>query len=162
MPYPRPARYRLALPCALALLAAACASMRKASKRTAYIHQKTENFVYDRPCEKVWPDARQLLFRKGYSIRDSGGRGQMTLETEWKQSDDQFQRVRQSRYLVQGIAPEEGKCRVRITRNERRADGDLESERDLEMEWRLLERTAPDRAEQIRAGADSSGKAAAN
>lgn len=153
----------VSLACATALLCASgCAAIQKSQKRTQYIHQKTRNFVYDKKCEQVWVDAREMLFRKGYSVKDTGEGAQMTVETEWKRSDEEYGRTEASRYLVQGTAPEDGKCKVRFTRNIRREDGDLQSERDLDMEWTLLQRAAPERAQEIQANAQATAEAATN
>lgn len=158
---------RLPAVAVVALVAAAaisygCAAMKQAQRRSAYIDQETRNFVYDKSCQQVWPDAREMLFREGYSVKDTGEGAQMTVETEWKRADEEYGRTEATRYLVQGTTPEEGKCEVRFTRNERDEDGDLESDRDLEMEWKLIQRAAPEQARQIQSDAQSSAGAAAN
>ena len=144
----------------VALAATGCAGIRASQARQDYIDQATRSHVYDKPCEQVWPDARQLLFAEGYSVKDTGEGTTMTVETEWNY-EDEFDDTEATRYLVQGSAPRSGTCKVEFTRSER-DDGDLETERDLEMEWELLQRVDPAEARQIRAEAEEEADRARN
>ena len=140
---------------ALCLLAFGCAAMRAASARNAYIKEQTEKFVYDKPLEQVWPEARVMLFEAGYQVKDTG-EGATTLETEWK-----YDSGSKYRYLVMGL-DQGGKCQVRFTKayqsgGKHKSTG---SSRDWSMEFRLIKRVEPKQAAKIRADAESAGDAA--
>ena len=144
-----------------ALAATGCAGIRASQARQDYIEQATRSHVYDKPCSQVWPDARQLLFAEGYSVKDTGEGAMMTVETEWNY-EDEFDDTEATRYLVQGTAPRDGTCKVEFTRSERQSDGDLETERDVDMEWELLQRVDPAEAREIRAEAEEEADRARN
>lgn len=147
----------LALLSLLALVfSSGCASMRASSARTAYIHEMTEKHVYESDCERVWPTARNLLFSKGYAVKDTGEGTVMTLETEWRHdgtSDSRDNTIQSapaaSRYLVQGMQPDEEQCQVNFSMNHRSSNNSINSSRDLDLEWQLLQQVDPDAAAQI-------------
>ena len=144
----------------------ACASMKAASAKQNYIHSQTSKHVYDKPCQQVWPDARSMLFELGYSVKDTGEGTARTVETEWKteRHSSTSSNYYSNRYLVQGIQKGENgeKCKVRFTRNTRQSDGDVTSSRDLDMEWKLLQRVNPSRAAAIQSEAETRAQAAKN
>src|SRR5690554_196718 len=136
------------------VFASGCATMRANSARTAYIHQMTERHVYNAACDQVWPTARTLLFSEGYAVKDTGEGTIMTLETEWRydrqtSNTTNANTVTASRYLVQGIQPEEGQCKVNFSKNTRSSDNNMAANRDLELEWHLLQQADPAAAAQI-------------
>ncbi len=147
----------LAIVMLAATMATGCASMRAAAARRQAIHQETANYVYNKPCSQVWPTARQLLFQKGYSVKDTGEANTKTLETEWN-SDGKYQ----TRYLIQGMAPKEGQCKVQFTRNSRNLQTrNTDSTRDLDLEWELLQQVDQQAAAKIQQDAEVKAKAAA-
>lgn len=50
--------------------------------RQQYIQSQTADFVYHRPIAEVWSAARQLFFRRGYELKNTGEDGSYTAETE--------------------------------------------------------------------------------
>lgn len=134
-----------------------CAGIRAASARQAHINAETKNHVYNMPCQQVWPTARQILFAEGYAVKDTGEGSTMTLETEWA-----YKGQGSSRYLVQGIEPQAGQCKVNFTINSRSQKGNLDSNRDLEIEWELLQKVDQRAAQEIMQEAEMKAQAAAN
>lgn len=141
---------------ALLIGMSACAAMKGAQARTAYIQDAVQNYVYDKECEKVWPDARELLFEQDYSVKDTGEAATMTVETEWRHTDSGS-----SKYLVQGTAPQEGQCDVRFNKKSR-SDTSTSStnSEDHDMAWELLQRVEPEVAAEIEKEAEAEGEAA--
>jgi hypothetical protein len=136
------------------LIGFGCASLRAASARHEYIEQQTQDFVYKQPLTAVWPQARQMLFSEGFEVKDTDA---SNAETEWKEGDKE--RVR---YLLSGIAVDDGSCRVQFTRAEEQKTKDgkwqqLDTDRDLGMEYKLIEKVDPDRAQGIETEADAAG-----
>ncbi len=127
----------------------ACAAIRASRARNAHLQRKTQQHVYDQPCKHVWPEARRILFKAGYSVKDTGRARSMTVETEWKFENDE-----RSRYLVQGMQPSEGTCKVRFERMEESESGYTSTSRDWQLEWQLLQRIDPQAAAKIREVAD--------
>ncbi len=150
-----PGRVLLLALAALCLLSLGCAMIRAAAARDAYIEARTKKYVYDRPLEQVWPEARTMLFEMGFEVKDTG-EGATTLETEWKQESGS-----RYRYLVQGIRQGD-KCQVRFTkafetRGKHQSSG---TSRDWGIEFELINKVEPRRAAEIRVEADRRGKAA--
>jgi hypothetical protein len=141
----------------LSLFAAGCASLRAASARHEYIEKQTKDYVYAQPLGTVWPQARQMLFTEGFEVKDTDA---SNAETEWKESGKE--RVR---YLLSGIAVDDATCRVQFTRAEEQKTKDgkwegLDTDRDLGMEYKLIQKVDPDRAKGIESEADSEGEKA--
>ena len=158
-------RYFLGMFAIMALLVGSgCASMRASSARTAYIDQMTEKHVYNKPCEQVWPSARNLLFMQGYRINNTGEGANMTLETDWsfeQTGSTSNPQTTASRYLTQAIAVGQEQCQVRFWRNERIDNRSMTSARDLGLEWRVLQEVDPGSAAQISQEAEVRANAAA-
>jgi len=135
-----------------------CASMRASGARHQYIESKTESFVYDKPLSTVWPEARQLLFAKGYSVKDTDS---SSAETEWKKTSDDFR----NRILLTGTPMNDTSCKVQFMKeDQQRMDGDWSSngtERDLGLEWELIRKVSPAVADKIEMEADAEGQKAA-
>ncbi|HET7544171.1 MAG TPA: hypothetical protein VFK05_30080 [Polyangiaceae bacterium] len=135
-----------------------CASMRAAGAKHHYIESQTESHVYDKPLNAVWPEARQLLFAKGYSVKDTDA---SAAETEWKTTSDSFR----NRLLLTGMPVDERTCKVQIMKEEQqRMDGKWSTgstERDLGLEWELLRKVSPDNAQKIEQEAEVEGQKAA-
>jgi len=137
---------------------AGCASIRASGAKHQYIESKTESHVYDKPLAAVWPEARQLLFAKGYSVKDTDS---SSAETEWKKSSDDFR----NRILLTGTPMNDSSCKVQFMKEEQqRMDGEWRSngaERDLGLEWELIRKVSPDVADKIEMEADAEGQKAA-
>jgi hypothetical protein len=136
-----------------------CAALNAAGARHQVIRSSTADHVYKAPLPAVWPEARQLLFEKGYEVRDTGESAQRTLETEWK-----YEEGARTRYLVQGIDVDGRTSRVRFssTRQVKTTNGTWTSgiaDRDLWLEWELLRRVDPTAAAEIQARADNAAAA---
>jgi uncharacterized lipoprotein len=140
----------------LLVSAGGCATFRGASARHAYIESQTQEFVFAKPAVEVWPAARQLLFEKGYEVKNTGEAGALTAESEWKHEDK-----RRSRYLIQVSPVDPAHCKVMFTKMEGQ-DGfkQNDSTRDTGMEWDLIQKVEPERATAIKADADKRGEAA--
>jgi hypothetical protein len=133
-----------------------CATFRGASARHEFIENQAKDFVFEKPAMEVWQAARQLLFEKGYEVKNTGEAGTLTAESEWKHEDK-----RRSRYLIQVNPVDPGHCKVVFTRMEGQ-DGfkTNDSTRDVGVEWDLIQKVEPARADAIKAEADKRGEAA--
>jgi hypothetical protein len=140
----------------LVALGSGCASLRASGARHRYVEQQTEAHVYDKPMSTVWPQARQILFEKGFSVKDTDA---STAETEWLQKDQHRQR-----YLLSGTPVDDASCRIEFMRHEQSLrNGNWEddgTDRDLGLEWKLIEKASPDAAKKIEADADAAGEKA--
>lgn len=84
---------------AVLLLAPACATQRRAE----YLQEKAGAHVYEMPLSQLWPNARELVKRHGYSVRESPE--SFELITEWLQtSNGSSLGTTYQRYLVRGRA----------------------------------------------------------
>jgi hypothetical protein len=131
-----------------------CATLKGASARHQYIEQEAQGFVFNKPASDVWPPARELLFKMGYEMKNTGEA--TTAESEWKREDD-----RRTRYLVQVTPVDAGHCKVQFTKMTAysKASG-TDSERDVGTEWELIQKVEPERATAIKTEADKRGEAA--
>jgi len=143
----------------LAMHGLGCAAFRAASARHEYIKGQTQEHVYNSPVQEVWSSARQMLFEKGYAVKDTGEAGAFAAETEWKQEGKS-----RSRYLLTGVRVDDAHSRVQFTRaveTQRSGGWDNDgAERDLEIEFDLIERVEPGAASQINKEADAKGEKA--
>lgn len=133
-----------------------CATLRGMGAKHEHIENSTKNYVYNQPAQIVWPAARQLLFEKGYEVKNTGEAGMMTAESEWK-----YENKKRTRYLAQATAVSDTQCRIVFTKMESDKNGN-ESNRDTALEWELIQKVEPDRAAQITAEAEAKGEAAKN
>jgi hypothetical protein len=144
----------------LIALLVGCAAMRGATARRKHIEDATRGYVYNRPVDQVWGQARQLLFERGYTVRDSGEGGTHQAETEWKHDGN-----RRVRYLLSGMPVGDDKAQVQFTRSEEQRDkgewSSLDTERDLDIEYELLKRVEPEQASVIEADAEKAKDKAA-
>jgi uncharacterized lipoprotein len=157
----------LVLALTLAVSASGCAGMRAAAAKRQYIDDQTKGFVYEKPRKEVWAAVRELVFEKGFELKNKGDEeGTFMGETEWKHD-----KTGATRYLIQLNQVDEQHCTVRFTRMVNAAEqgsnvltigggSKSNSGRDLTMEWELIQRVVPDQAATISTGAES--HAAAN
>ena len=146
----------------LIALLTGCAAIRGATARRKHIEDATRGHVYNRPVDQVWTQARQLLFERGFTVRDTGEGGTHQAETEWKQ-DGNNHRVR---YLLSGMPATKDKAQVQFTRAEEQLDkgsgwSPLDTDRDLDMEFELIKRVEPEQASGIESDADKAKDKAA-
>jgi hypothetical protein len=133
-----------------------CAAFRGASARHEYISSQTQEFVFAKGAPDVWPVARQLLFEKGFEVKNTGEAGALTAESEWKYEDN-----RRTRYLIQVNPVDPGHCKVVFTKMSGQSSSKSnDSERDLGTEWELIQKVEPERAAAIKAEGDKRGEAA--
>jgi hypothetical protein len=135
---------------------AGCATLRGASARHQYIESQAKEFVFAKPAAQVWPAARQLLFEKGYEVKNTGEGGTLTAESEWK-----YEGKNRSRYLVQVNPVDDGHCKVEFTKMEgERKSASTDSSRDVGTEWDLIQKVEPERAAEIKTEAEKRAEAA--
>jgi hypothetical protein len=140
----------------VALTTAGCAALAAGAARHKYVNEQTQAHVYNMPITTVWPNVRTLLFEKGYETKSSDTGGSFSLETEPKLDNGES-----IRYLAQGVKIDDKSCRIEITKATV-SPTRTHSERDLEMEWALLEKIDATSASKISADADAAGEAAKN
>jgi len=146
-----------------ALLATGCT----AARREAFIQDKTRDYVYRKPIAEVWPQVRTLLKEEGFSLMEAPGGFEIT--TEWLQvGAPSSLGTSYARYLARGRQPNPGMTQVEFLRQNRTetrsasapafaADqptgpgtgGNLQ--RDLELEWKLMQRVDPEAARSFKA-----------
>ena len=131
-----------------------CATLRGMGAKHEHIEAQTKNYVYNQSAAAVWPAARQILFEKGFEVKNTGEAGMLTAESEWK-----VEGKKKTRYLVQATPVSEAQCKIVFTKMESSKDGN-DSERDLALEWELIQKVEPDRAAQIKTEAEQKGEAA--
>ncbi|PTL80004.1 hypothetical protein [Vitiosangium sp. GDMCC 1.1324] len=147
---------------AIATLAVGCA----ASRREAYIQDKASQYVYRKPIAEVWPQVRMLLKEKDLPLRESPGG--FEISTDWHPvGAPSSLGTNYVRYLVRGKQPTPAMCAVEIFRQNRTEAGqgpvDAQTgqrrelgtdttnlQRDMEMEWELLQRVDPEGAKALR------------
>jgi hypothetical protein len=136
--------------------ATGCATFRASSARHQYIESQSKDFVYAKPAGEVWPAARQILFEKGYEVKNTGEGGTLTAESEWK-----YDGKNRSRYLAQVNKVDDGHCKVVFTKMEGdRKSQSTDSTRDVGTEWELIQKVEPERAAEIKAEAEKRAEAA--
>ena len=135
----------------LALIATAggCSHLRASSARQRYINDQTATYVYQQPINEVWPHVRKTLFERGYQAKGVDSGGSYSVETEPRAEEKRI-----VRYLVQGTKVDDGHCRIEVTKMSEE-NGRVNTSRDLEMEWLLIQRAEPQGAQQITTGAEA-------
>lgn len=135
--------------------------MRGMSAKHAYREQQTENHVYKQPLKAIWPQARQVLFEKGFEVKDTDG---SNAETEWRL--DPSDNKQRERYLLSGVEVSDSECKIQFTKAtqfKNGADwGSPQTERDLGLEFDLIKKADPDAYAQIEAEGDKRAEAAKN
>lgn len=142
-------------------LGTGCGAIRGMSAKHAYLEQQTQSHVYHQPLKVIWPQARQLLFERGFEVKDTDT---SNAETEWRVSpSDNKQR---ERYLLSGIEVSDDECKVQFIRATEFKDGAnwgrVETERDLGMEYELIQKADPDAHAHIEAEGDRRAEKAKN
>lgn len=120
-----------------------CASMRRSAAERNYIRNAVSGYIHTSELSAIFPEARRMLFERGYQVRDSDG---TSLETEYARSSENTE----VRYLITATKSGQG-WRVEFTKDEYNSSSDRATvSRDLDMEWDLIQRTDPAWANQIR------------
>jgi uncharacterized lipoprotein len=155
---------------ALATLATGCA----ASRREAYVQEKASQYVYRKPMAEVWPQVRMLLKERDLPLRESPGT--FEISTDWHMvGAPSTLGTNYVRYLVRGKQPTPAMCAVEIFKQNRveAGQGPVDArtgqrqglgtdstnlQRDMELEWELLQRVDPEGAKSLRAEAEKTIK----
>lgn len=133
----------------LLVMAAGCSHLRASSARQRYIKDQTAAYVYQQPIQEVWPHVRKTLLERGYQTKDVDSGGAYSVETEPRAEEK-----RVVRYLVQGTKVDDGHCRIEVTRMVEEK-GRVDTTRDVDLEWLLIQRAEPQGAQQITNGAEA-------
>lgn len=139
--------------CLLVCALSGCANMRARNAQTRYIHEQTARHRYAIGCDRVLPVVRKILFDDGFSVKTVDP-GSQTLETEWLLVDRDEQGSTEERYLIQTSSPAANTCDLVINRNRADQNG-VDTERDLQFEWVVLQRVDPPSAERITTEAEA-------
>jgi uncharacterized lipoprotein len=141
-----------------------------ASRREAYVQEKASQYVYRKPIAEVWPQVRMLLKERDLPLREAPGAYE--ISTDWHMvGAPSTLGTSYVRYLVRGKQPTPSMCSVEIFRQnrveagqgpvdartgQRRAIGtdSTNLQRDMELEWELLQRVDPEGAKALRAEAE--------
>ena len=99
---------------AMVSMASGCAAMRAASARNSYVKNQTENLVISKPLDSVWPSVQQVIFAKGFQLKQSAAVAAYSLETEMQYNSSGNGSVG-TRYLVQGTKVDDNNCKVTFT-----------------------------------------------
>ncbi len=155
---------------AVATLATGCA----ASRREAYVQEKTGQHVYHKPMADVWPQVLTLLKEKELELREAPGAYE--ISTDWQMvGAPSTLGTNYVRYLVRGKQPTPAMCAVEIFKQNRTEAGPgpvdaatgqrreigtdtTNMVRDMEMEWELLQRVDPEGAKALREEAEKTIK----
>ena len=126
----------LALLLAFFSICTACAATKRAYYKDQYIDSQVESYTYTTDYQRVWQEARQILFHRGYRVIPSADPS--TIETDWAAVSDSTYR----RYLVTGYNYGDGRSTVHFdyyqeTRNAGYSPHTT-SGRDYEMEYELI------------------------
>ena len=140
-----------------------CASVRAGNARSAYLQRATLGYMYHSPCANLWPQARALLFERGYEVRDTGEAGMFTLET-LELRDKGGSEASHSRYLVQALQPSPSQCQIHFTLNhtahQKGQSPSTSTGRDSNIELQLIDRVEPDFGNRIHIEAEAAGERA--
>jgi uncharacterized lipoprotein len=134
-----------------------CAYFQAAGEKNRVIQLEMDRYRYAQACQQVFPELRQALFEEGFQVRDSADGG-MTVETEWARTNSD----RDKRYLAQGIATDEGGCKIRVSFEQISSSGNRSSGRDYDMEMSILRRVNPDDHAEIMRKADAAYQSSVN
>ncbi len=144
---------------AIAFMFGGCSYIKSSMAKSKYIHETTKAYVYKKPLKQVWPKARQILFKKGYSVNDSG---EYMAETEWKTND-----TNRERYLLAGIEVDDESCKIQFTHASESRDstsgsfsGGVSTERDLDLEYKLIKNVSQKEHDRIEKEAEAKGQEA--
>ncbi|MCP3100973.1 hypothetical protein LZ198_19040 [Myxococcus sp. K15C18031901] len=135
-------------------------------RREAFLFDKTRDHVYRKPIAEVWPQAIALLKEKGFSMR--AGKEGFEAQTEWlMQGAPSSLGTTQARYYVKGVEKGPGQCAIEFHKQlatEARGADNARKEmtesvgnqsgnfnRDMEMEWELLQKVDAESASALRA-----------
>jgi hypothetical protein len=130
----------------------ACANVRAHRAQMNYIHAETARHRYELNCEQVLDEVVSVLSFQGFPVK-AYEPGEWAVETAWL-SDDSFEPDNNDRrYVVEARSPLPGTCM--ITSNLSRYEvEELNTTRDLDFEWLVLQRLDVGAALQISSEAD--------
>ena len=134
-----------------------CASMIYSSNYDSYITNQMMTYRYSTSeFDQVWTTARQLLFKQGFQVRDSGNG--YNVETEWGDTGNAYRR-----YLLTGYTNTAGEAWVEFlyyeeTYEHHGVNSSSRSARDYQMEAEVLRQVRPDEWARISGEADAYAK----
>jgi hypothetical protein len=140
---------------ALVVGTSGCAHFRAAAAEDAYRRDAAERFVYRKPCGTLWPELRKALFSDGLEVKDADSGEAFSIETEPSEAG-----TTSTRYLITGAPVDKRQCRIEALKQTTQGKEKPRTERDLMLEWRLIERLDRDAAEKINDDAEAAGAAA--
>jgi len=127
---------------ALVLGLSGCASMIYTTNYDSYVTSQLKTYKYSASeFPQVWTTARQLLFKQGFQVRDSGDG--YSVETEWADTGSAWRR-----YLLTGYKTASGEAWVEFLYYEESyqhhgVNPTSKSERDYQMEAEVLKIVKP-------------------
>lgn len=143
----------IGLSAALLILCSAvtCAHVREQEARENYIHRETKNHLYDRSCDELGPYIEEVITAHGYEANRRKPKeyacpviGDLSKTESGPPG-----------YIVKLFDPESYQCRIEVLAAESsRCERAREHGRSLELEWKVLQKANPERAEEIRKEAE--------
>ncbi len=130
-----------------------CAGMQARNAQRRYIHEQTAQHRYASSCGPILAEVRKMLFEDGFSIKTVDPSLNM-FETEWSVSERASGDLQEERYLVHGKQLQPELCAITITHAEANDSG-VETSRDFDFEWSVLQRVDPVNAQRIRQESDA-------
>ena len=139
-----------------------------ANRREAYLQEKASGHVYRQPLSEVWPKAKELLVEEGYSLMEAKGGFEMTTDYMMQGAPSSLGTA-YARYLVRGIEKGPGQCSVEFIKQSRvesqgahdtntgstpAGTNTNSTNRDPEMEWKLVQKADPEAAKAMQAEAE--------
>ena len=140
---------------------AGCASFIYTSNYDSYITQQMKTYRYSTSeFDRVWTVARQLLFKQGFQVRDSGNG--YNVETEWGDTCNGLRR-----YLLTGYTNTAGEAWIEFlyyeqTYENHGVNASSNSGRDYQMEAEVLRQVSPNEWTRISNEADAYAKSKAS
>ena len=117
-----------------------------------YVRDQTAKRVYKKPVAELVPEARKLLFEKGFRTKDTSSDASASIETEEKKDGDT-----KVKYLVLVTKVDEASCKFEFTKVSSGLLGPT-SERDLDLENVFMRRVDFEAASQIEKEAIAEGE----
>ena len=129
----------------------ACGDMSPKDHKGSYIGHQTAQYLFDQSCEATFEDADHVLYVNGFSPEQIESDLMIAPEDDTRVIRDEnpcCERI--PGYRVRAIAPDEETCRIEAYATETKECRTARTQsRDLDLEWEILQRANPERAEQI-------------
>lgn len=139
--------------CAVAI-AAGCAASAAWSAKNNYINGIVQQHEYRQPCIYVWPAVQETIANySGAIIANTSPPPYYRLETNWVPDGTSSTK----HYVAEALPSGQDGCRIAITKSSA-WNGRASSERDLWLEYRVLQRVEPGVAAQIESQGERLGQ----